>query len=356
MSSLVIFDAILAVVLVVIGWGVLMARDLFQSIVLFIVFGMLLGLAWCRLNALDVALAEVAIGAGLTGALLLNTLASTRGRAVSSTSTTSSAETPAAAFQSPGPTQPLAQPIARAIAILLFATVAAGGLAIAVIPLARSEVAPRIAIAATLPDSGADNPVTAVLLNFRAYDTLMEVGVLLAAVFSVHAVSVPIAQTRPQRVGRVLTTFARLMVPLAVLVATYFLWVGAKQPGGAFQAAAILAAGGVLIVVSGGSAPRCVKRRWRLLLVGGLGVFLLVGLLGMAWGGNFLELSPQWAGGMILVVETALTISMALILIVLFGSTSQGQDEFGPVAVEKQQSPVGDSPAPTGNEVQEPSP
>ncbi len=356
MSSLVVLDAILAVVLVAIGWGVLMARDLFQSIVLFIVFGMLLGLAWCRLNAVDLALAEVAIGAGLTGALLLNTLASTRGRAVSSTSSTSMGEMPAAAFQSPEPTQPLGQSAARAISILLFTIVVAGGLASAVVPLARSEDAPRISIAAALPDSGADNPVTAVLLNFRAYDTLMEVGVLLAAVFAVHAVSAPITRTRPQRVGRVLTTFARLMVPLAVLVATYFLWVGAKQPGGAFQAAAILAAGGVLTVVSGGSAPRCVRRRWRMLLVGGLGVFLLVGLLGLALGGNFLELSPQWAGVVILVVETALTLSMALILIVLFGSTSQGQDEFGPVDVDKQQSPVGGQRVPAGDEFQEPSP
>jgi multisubunit Na+/H+ antiporter MnhB subunit len=229
-------------------------------------------------------------------------------------------------------------------------------LASAVIPLARSEVAPRIAIAAALPDSGADNPVTAVLLNFRAYDTLMEVGVLLAAVFAVHAISVPITPTRPQRVGPVLATFARLMVPLAVLVATYFLWVGAKQPGGAFQAAAILAAAWILRIVSGGSAPHWVQRRWRLLLVGGLGAFLLVGLAGLAVGGNFLELSPQWAGGVILIVETVLTVSMALILLVLCGSTSQGQDEFDPVAAEKRYRPAVVSQVHAGHEFQEPSP
>ena len=42
---------------------------------LFIAFGLLMSLAWVRLDAPDIALAEAAIGAGLTGALLLAALA-----------------------------------------------------------------------------------------------------------------------------------------------------------------------------------------------------------------------------------------------------------------------------------------
>jgi energy-converting hydrogenase B subunit D len=42
--------------------------------VLFIAFGLLMALAWVRLGAPDVALAEAAIGAGLTGALLMAAL------------------------------------------------------------------------------------------------------------------------------------------------------------------------------------------------------------------------------------------------------------------------------------------
>jgi uncharacterized MnhB-related membrane protein len=53
----------------------LAATDLFKAIVLFMAFGLLMALAWARLEAPDVALAEAAIGAGLTGALLLSTLA-----------------------------------------------------------------------------------------------------------------------------------------------------------------------------------------------------------------------------------------------------------------------------------------
>lgn len=49
----------------------LSAHDLFHAVVLYIVFSLLMVLAWARLNAPDIALAEAAIGAGLTGALLL---------------------------------------------------------------------------------------------------------------------------------------------------------------------------------------------------------------------------------------------------------------------------------------------
>ena len=70
-------DMVLASMLVATGLRVLLARDHFQSIVLFIILGLLHGIVWCKLTAVDVALAEVAIGAGLTGALLLNSLSAT---------------------------------------------------------------------------------------------------------------------------------------------------------------------------------------------------------------------------------------------------------------------------------------
>jgi len=67
-----LFDVLLGLGLVVAALGALWSRDLFRAVVLFIVFGLLVALAWIRLQAPDVALAEAAIGAGLTGALLLD--------------------------------------------------------------------------------------------------------------------------------------------------------------------------------------------------------------------------------------------------------------------------------------------
>ena len=69
------FDIVLGLTLLWLAWRALTSEDLFKGIVLFIAFGLLMALAWVRLNAPDVALAEAAIGAGLTGALLLSALA-----------------------------------------------------------------------------------------------------------------------------------------------------------------------------------------------------------------------------------------------------------------------------------------
>ncbi len=70
-----VFDALLILALLWLAWRALACEDLFKGIVLFIAFGLLMALAWVRLNAPDIALAEAAIGAGLTGALLLSALA-----------------------------------------------------------------------------------------------------------------------------------------------------------------------------------------------------------------------------------------------------------------------------------------
>ncbi len=68
------FDILLAASLLFIAYKTLTCKDLFQAIVFFIVFGLLISVAWGRLGAYDVAMAEVVIGAGLTGALLLSAL------------------------------------------------------------------------------------------------------------------------------------------------------------------------------------------------------------------------------------------------------------------------------------------
>ncbi|MFU8804137.1 MAG: Na(+)/H(+) antiporter subunit B [Bradymonadaceae bacterium] len=72
-ALLLAFDVLLAMSLVIIAWRVLASEDLFRAVILFITFGVLMSVCWVRLRAPDLALVEVAIGAGLTGALFLNT-------------------------------------------------------------------------------------------------------------------------------------------------------------------------------------------------------------------------------------------------------------------------------------------
>lgn len=68
------FDATLVIILLTCAWLALTTPNLLRAVMLFIAFGLLAALAWVRLQAPDVALAEAAVGSGLTGALLLSTL------------------------------------------------------------------------------------------------------------------------------------------------------------------------------------------------------------------------------------------------------------------------------------------
>jgi energy-converting hydrogenase B subunit D len=68
------FDAVLGVGLLLIAWRSLACSDLFKASVLFVAFGLFMAIAWVRLNAPDVGLAEATIGAGVTGTLLMSAL------------------------------------------------------------------------------------------------------------------------------------------------------------------------------------------------------------------------------------------------------------------------------------------
>jgi len=67
-----LLDAAVVVLLLGLAIRLLTTRDLFEATVLFVAYGLTLALAWVRVGAPDLALAEAALGAGVTGALFLN--------------------------------------------------------------------------------------------------------------------------------------------------------------------------------------------------------------------------------------------------------------------------------------------
>lgn len=77
-SMLWLLDLVLSASLLLVAWQALASSDPFRAIALFVAFGLLMTLAWVRLDAIDVALAEAGIGAGFTGALFLVGLARLR--------------------------------------------------------------------------------------------------------------------------------------------------------------------------------------------------------------------------------------------------------------------------------------
>ena len=293
----VFFDAVLCALILAAALAAVAGRGLFRAVVFFILYGVLVATAWLRLDAIDVALAEAAIGAGLTGVLLLGAVARL-------------ARTGARAHDPP-------------LAVVLTAGLAATGMT-AVLGWSFLELPPpqglQEAVAASLPDSGVENPVTAVLLNFRAWDTLLESIVLLAALIGVWSLTrdeawgAPAGIPQHVRPGGVLSTFGRVLPPIGVLIGVYLVWAGASRAGGAFQGGTVLAAVILLAAMAGVlRPPRVTARRWRMALVAGPVVFLLAGLAGLG-AGAFLTIPPAHAKPLILTIEAALTLSIAVTL------------------------------------------
>lgn len=292
-----IFDTVLGLGLLWLAWRALNSSDLFKAIVLFISFGLLMALVWVRLNAPDVALAEAAIGAGLTGALLLAALARLQIMTDQNVSAVVSA-------RSTSPAQPPAgSRFSRGVLILLLSASAAGiGYAVWILPSYSPGLSTEVA--AHLDSSGVGNPVTAVLLNFRGYDTLLEMIVLLLAALGIWSLGgLPPLPEKP--VSAVLETLSRFLTPIFILAAAYLLWVGADAPGGAFQAGSVLGAGGVLLLLSGWR-PHVRLMQWplRLALTVGAGAFIFLGLLTLLLEKQLLAYPIAQAGRMILLIET----------------------------------------------------
>lgn len=304
-----VLDLILCATILGVALGAVAGYGVGRAVVFFIVYGVLVAMAWMRLDAVDVALAEAAIGAGLTGVLLLGALARL------------------ARLASAGPWRPRVN--------VLPAALASGGVATALgwaflgLPVPAGLTG---AVAERLPQSGVENPVTAVLLNFRAWDTLLESTVLLAALVGVWALTRDAdwpgraGQRMHAAPGGVLESFARLLPSLGLMVGIYLVWVGSQAPGGAFQGGTVLAAVLLLTIMAGlMPAPRLDATGLRLALVAGPAAFLAVALVGLTWGG-FLVLPPGIAKPLILGIEAALTLSIALVLaLVVLGRPEPGR-------------------------------
>jgi multisubunit Na+/H+ antiporter MnhB subunit len=294
-----LFDVGLAVLALAIASWTIAVRDAFAAVIGFVVYGLLLALVWVRLAAVDVALTEAAIGGGLAGTLLLGAAARLGTRGVST--------------ERPG--------VGARLAVAILSAAVAAGLAAAVLSL--PDEAPTLAPAAAenAAATGLGNAVTNVLMAFRAMDTLLEKVVLLLALVGVWSLAVD--QNWGGRPGKrypadphgTLAFLARILPPIGIVVGIYILWVSADQPGGAFQGGTILAAMWVLVMMAGLSdAPPVGSRRLRLALLAGPVVFLIIGLCGLALGDAFLAYPVAYAKPLILAVEFAMTLTIAVTL------------------------------------------
>jgi len=304
------FNVGLALLILALAVWTVVARDTFAAVVGFVAYGLLLTLVWVQLHGIDVALTEAALGSGLTGALLIGAAARLR------------KTEGAARAERPG--------VSTRVAAALAAGCVTAALAVAV--LALPDPAPTLApeTAANIAATGVGNPITAVLLAFRAMDTLLEAIVVLFAMIGVWSLAPDRAWGgRPGPLHRadpdgILAYLARVLPPIGLVVGLYIFWIGADLPGGKFQGATILAAMWLLVVMAGlADTPPIGSARLRIALVAGPVVFIAIGAAGVATAGAFLAYPDGLAKPLIKVIEWALLPSLALTLALILAGAPE---------------------------------
>ncbi len=174
-------------------------------------------------------------------------------------------------------------------------------------------------VAGELAHAGVKSEVTAVLLNFRSYDTLLECFVLFLGVVGIWSLTPPRLSWPRPKTNPVLNSLVQLLIPLMVIVAGYLLWSGSHQAGGAFQAGAILGGMGVLIWLAARSRlspfPHSLLS-WGLIL--GPALFILVACSCLLFNQVFFHYPDGTSLILITILEMGAALSIGLSLAVLF--------------------------------------
>ena len=156
-------DVAIPLFLVACGIAVILMKDLLSSIMVFTVYSLVMAIEWVRLNAVDVAITEAAVGAGITTVLFMAVLSKTRSEEEDRRKSNWGALVVVLAVS----------------AVLVYGT--------ADMPkLMDPANAPNVHVVPgyiehSYHDTGALNVVTAVLASYRGYDTLGETTVVSTA-------------------------------------------------------------------------------------------------------------------------------------------------------------------------------
>lgn len=301
MTILQCLDTGLAALVLALAVWTIAARESFAAVVGYVAYGLLLSLVWVRLFAVDVALTEAAIGGGVTGVMFIGAAARLR----------DAGESPAA--------EHLSEPQRFWAAVLCILVTVALAAVVLLLPDPAPTLAPEAA--QNLAATGLGNPVTAVLIAYRSFDTMLEKVVLVLAVVGVWSLAsdrywggAPGAP-RAARPEPTLAFLAQLLPPLGILVGVHIVWAGADEPGGAFQGGAILAAMWMITMMAKLTDAPPVSALWlRLALVAGPAVFLTIGVAGVAIASGFFAYPPGFAKPLILFIEAFMTLTIAVTL------------------------------------------
>ena len=309
-----LIDIVLLGLLMITGFAIVRMRSLLAVAMLTSIYSLLSALLFVVLDAVDVALTEAAIGAGISTILMLATVALT----------TDVEKTPRHM-----PLLPLLVVIATGAA-LIYGTLDMPHYGDPAAP-AHQHLAPAY-LHDTTADIGVPNVVTSVLASYRGYDTLGEITVIFTAGAGVLALLGYRIRGRNRQEADasklvVLRVIAKLFFPLILLFALYVQFHGDYGPGGGFQAGVIFATGFILYALAFGlgNAQRVIPHQLlRIMIAVGVLIYAAVGIESMLLGGKFLEyrvladdpVTGQHLG--ILLIELGVGITVAAVMLIIY--------------------------------------
>ena len=315
-----LIDIVLLGLLMITGFAIVRMRSLLAVAMLTSIYSLLSASLFVVLDAVDVALTEAAIGAGISTILILATVALTSDEEKAPQHT---------------PLLPLLVVIATGAA-LIYGTLDMPHYGDPAAPV-HSHVAPDY-LHTTPADIGVTNVVTSVLASYRGYDTLGEVTVIFTAAIGVLTLlGYRTRRRNSQGPGNrklvVLRVIAKLFFPLILLFALYVLFHGDYGPGGGFQAGVIFATGFILYALAYGlgNAQRVIPHQLlRIMAAVGVLIYAGVGFESILLGGNFLEyrvladdpVTGQHLGIMLIELGVGITVA-AVVLIIYYGFVSR---------------------------------
>jgi len=310
-------NIVLLTMLAVVTVAIIRQRSLLGVVILGAIYSFLMASVMMVLHAVDVAMTEASVGAGISTVLLLAVLHLVKTREYV-------------------PKKHNVGPLILSVAVgagLIWGAMDLPAFGDAAAPI-HQHVAPRY-ITQSMTETGVPNLVTAVLADYRSFDTLGETAVVFIAGIGVmlllrrkqQSPSGPEAAQDILRGDVILQVATKLIFPFILLFALYVQLHGDYGPGGGFQAGVIAAAGVILVAIVFGQrvakriAPQGVVERMVPL---GVLIFAGTGLVSLFAGRNFLDYvvfaaDPVYARQVgILMVEAGVLVTVSGTMIALF--------------------------------------
>ena len=294
-------------------------NDLLSLVMLMGIYNLLCASLFVVMDAMDVALTEAVVGAGISILLLLETLVLT-GRYKDRRTHRS---VPALIL------------VLVCGSLLIYGTQDLPHFGSISAPI-HQHVAPYY-LQHSIEETGAANVVTSILASYRGFDTFGELIVIFTACMGVIGVLAVRPSNHSHLEGDVgsmhmhtiLRIVVKMLIPLILIFAFYVQFHSDFGPGGGFQAGVIFASAIILYsMVFGSSKAHQVVNLNVIRTLTAIGVFLYggVGIVSMLKGGNFLDYSallPEATAGQhigMLLVELGVGITVASVMIVIYFS------------------------------------